>query len=144
MKVIFLKDVPKQGKKDEIKDVGEGYARNFLIPQKLVIPADPASIQKLKDRLIANETKNIFQKAKNETILKEVEGKAVVIKSNANDKGILFKAVTIKDVLPLLSKLTNLELTENMFTPFHFKNLGDHEGVINLDNKTKKFKITIE
>ncbi len=144
MKIIFLKDVPKQGKKDEIKDIGEGYARNFLIPQKLAIPATPEAVQKLKDRIMSNQTKDVFLKAKNETILKEVEGKEIVIKTSTNNKGVLFKAVTIKDVLPILSKETNLELNENMFTPFHIKNLGEHVGEINLLGKTKKFKIIVE
>lgn len=144
MKVIFLKDIPKQGKKDEIKEIGDGYARNFLIPQKLAIPATPEAVQKLKDKMMVTETKNVFQKAKNETILKEVDGREISIKANTNNKGILFKAITLKDVLPLLSKITNLELNENMFTPFHIKNLGEHEGIIQLDGKTKKFKIIVE
>ena len=144
MKVIFLKDVPKQGRKDEIKEINDGYARNFLLPQKLAITATPEAIQKVKDRLMANDTKHAFESAKNETILREIEGKTISFTESANEKGILFKAVTSKEIAAKFSKELNLDIHPDMFTNLHLKTVGSHEIGIHIAGKTQKCFVEIQ
>lgn len=126
MKVIFLKDVPKLGKKDDVKDMNDGYVRNFLLPQKLVEPATPAALEKLSQRKAARETNQAFENAKNETILKSLAAASVTISANANDKGILFKSISAKDIAPLFARELNLDIPESLFKEVHLKTLGEH------------------
>ncbi len=104
MKVIFLADVKGQGKKDEIKDVSDGYARNYLIPRKLVAEAssDALNAIKLKERAKAAHA----EKEKNLAIenAKKLESLVVKIPAKAGAGGRLFGSVTSKEISDALQK----------------------------------------
>jgi large subunit ribosomal protein L9 len=98
MKVILLQDVKKIGKKNEVKEVNDGYARNFLIAQKKAMAATPNAVAKLNRELSQKESKKAIQ---NELLLKniqELQDKKLEIKVQANDKGGLFKSIKAEDV----------------------------------------------
>ncbi|KKT94936.1 MAG: ribosomal protein L9, large subunit ribosomal protein L9, partial [Parcubacteria group bacterium GW2011_GWC1_45_14] len=97
MKVVLLQDVKKIGKKGEIKDVSDGYARNFLLAKGLGVAATPAAIEKVKQQ--ENKQKQELEQKK-DTVRKlasSLDGKAVTIKVKAKD-GKLFGSVTAKDI----------------------------------------------
>jgi large subunit ribosomal protein L9 len=111
MKVIFLQNVKKVGLKDEVKDIGDGYARNFLIPKKLAIEATPQAMGVLNKKL--NEKAHGIEKGTKEfqEAVSKLEDFVLVIKKKANDEGHLFSSVTIKDVASSL-KDANINLVE--------------------------------
>lgn len=110
MKVIFLKDVKGQGKKGEIKEVSEGYARNFLIPQgavqiatdgaKKTLDAMAASVQKKKDK----------EKEDAKALAARLEEMTVVIKAKAGEGGRLFGAITSKQIAEALEAANKITL----------------------------------
>ncbi len=104
MKVIFIKDVPKVGRKDEVKDQPDGYVRNFLLPKKFAILATPEAIKKIEraknEIRVGREVQtDLFKKN-----LRAVDGMAVTIRAKTNDQGSLFKAIHEKDITNALKK----------------------------------------
>ncbi len=104
MKVLFIQDVPRVGKRGEVKEVSDGYVRNMLLPKKLVVIATPEVIAKQKRaeeeiRVEKQIQTDLFQKN-----LRAVKGMAVTIRAKANDKGHLFKAIHEKDIVEALKK----------------------------------------
>ncbi len=143
MKVIFLKDVKKKGLKGEIKDISEGYARNFLIPQKLAIEASPEALRKI-DSL--NKGKEIHEKnedAKLENFIKKIEQQgSVVMEVKANEKGVLFQKISNKDIANQTQKQTSLEIPESYFKSPEIKELGGYE--ISVKNKNSEYKFNLK
>lgn len=142
MKVIFLQNVKKIGKKDEIKDINEGYARNFLIPNKLAIEATVKAIGELNKKKEHKDSQNKKANRDFEESLSKIEGLTISIKKKANEEGHLFSGVTLKDIV---SKLTekNINLGEsNIKLDNPIKQTGVFE--IEIRNTDKKLKVNIE
>ena len=98
MKVVLLSDVKGHGKKGELCNVSDGYARNFLFPKKLAVEADNAALNELKNReQAAAHHKQEEINAANATA-KALNGKEVVIKAKAGSNGKLFGSVTSKEI----------------------------------------------
>ncbi|GFZ78567.1 50S ribosomal protein L9 [Compostibacillus humi] len=104
MKVIFLKDVKGKGKKGEVKNVSDGYARNYLLKNNLAEEATPANLKAWEARKRKNA--ELEQKEKGEAIqLKETLEKITVeIKAKAGDGGRLFGSITSKQIADTLAK----------------------------------------
>lgn len=102
MKVIFLQNVKKVGIKDQVKEVGDGYARNFLIPQKLAVEATPTALSTLQKRLTEKDKKVEKGSALFRDALSKLETFVLVIKKKANEEGHLFSGVTLKEIISLL------------------------------------------
>ncbi|MEK7459449.1 MAG: 50S ribosomal protein L9, partial [Patescibacteria group bacterium] len=104
MKVIFLKDIPRIGKKYDIKDVNDGYALNFLLPKKLVERATKESVLKLEQ----HKKEIVIEKEIEENLLirnlEEIKDKIITIKCKANEKGSLFSSIHKKEILEAMKK----------------------------------------
>ncbi|KPV42490.1 50S ribosomal protein L9 [Alicyclobacillus ferrooxydans] len=98
MKVILLEDVKGQGKKGEVKNVSEGYARNFLFPKNLAQEATPANLQQLEKQHEAKERKQEQELAQARELAKSLEAEKFVVKTHAGDGGKLFGAITTKHI----------------------------------------------
>jgi large subunit ribosomal protein L9 len=94
MKVIFLQDVKGTAKKGELKDVSDGYAKNFLIPKKLASEATAKSITELENKKAADEHRLEVAKDEARVIADKISGKKVVIPSKAGAGGRLFGSIT--------------------------------------------------
>lgn len=105
MKVILLCDVKGQGKKDQIINVSDGYARNFLFPQKKAVPADAKAQNELRGKEEAKQYKIAEDKKAAEELAAKIKGKEVVIKMGHGQDGRLYGSVTAKDIAEELSKL---------------------------------------
>ena len=105
MKVILLCDVKGQGKKDQIVNVSDGYARNFLFPQKKAIPADAKAQNELKGKEEAKQYKIAEDKKAAEELAKAINDKEVNIVMGHGHDGRLYGAVTAKDIAEELSKI---------------------------------------
>ena len=104
MKVILTADVKGQGKKDQIIDVSDGYARNFLLPKKLAIPADSKAINDVKNKEAAKQHKIDTEKQEAKEIAKKLEDIVVrFVYASGPDKK-LYGSVTAKDISEALAK----------------------------------------
>lgn len=105
MKVILLCDVKGQGKKDQIVNVSDGYARNFLFPQKKAIPADAKAQNELKGKEEAKQFKIAEDKKAAVALSEKINEKEVKIKMGHGQDGRLYGSVTAKDIAEELEKL---------------------------------------
>jgi large subunit ribosomal protein L9 len=104
MKVIFLQDVKGQGKKGEVKDVSEGYARNFLFPRGLAKEASQGNLKTLEVQKQSEERRKQQEKQEAEALGKRLDAMTVVIRAKAGEGGRLFGAITSKQVSEALAK----------------------------------------
>ena len=104
MKVMLTQDVKGQGKKDQIIEVSDGYARNFLLPKKLAIIADAKAVNEAKNKEASNLHK--IEVAKNEAraIADKLSKTVVVVNESAGNDNRLYGAVTSKDIAERLAK----------------------------------------
>ena len=143
MKVIFLTDVKGQGKKDEIKEVSDGYARNFLIPRKMVAEATTDALNSIK----LKEKAKIAHAEKEKTLaqdnVKKLETLVVKVPAKAGTGGRLFGSVTSKEISDALLKQYDIAIDKKdivqsepikTFGAYSVKCKLGHEvsGIINL------------
>ena len=103
MKVILQQDVRGQGKKGQLVEVSDGYARNFLLPKKLAVIATAENLNTMKQQEKARKAQEAAEKAEAEATAKKLEGLMVKIPAKAGEGGRLFGAVTAKEVSEALS-----------------------------------------
>ena len=104
MKVILQQDVKGQGKKGQLVDVSDGYARNFLLAKKLAVLATPENVNTMKQPEKAKTAQLAAEKAEAEATAKKLEGLTVKVVAKAGEGGRLFGAVTGKEIAEALSK----------------------------------------
>lgn len=104
MKVILLKDVKGTGKKGEMKEVSDGYARNFLLPKKMAVVADNTAVKELNEKNKAAENKAQKEYEAAVELGKKMEEMNIVIYSKSGDGGRLFGSITSKDIAEQLKK----------------------------------------
>lgn len=116
MKVVLLQDVKGQGKKGDLVNVSDGYARNFLFPRKLAKPADAGSIKEIE---MKKESQAFHfaeeQKKANETKA-FLADKKLVLKTTGGSDGRLYGAVTSKDISDLIEKELGLKIDKKAIT----------------------------
>ena len=98
MKVILQQDVKGQGKKGQLVEVSEGYARNFLLPRKLAIPATTDAINTMNLKEKARKAEEARQKAEAEATAEKLKECMVKLTAKAGNGGRLFGAVTTKEI----------------------------------------------
>lgn len=145
MKVIFLKDVPRVGKKYDVKEISDGYAMNFLLPKKLVEIATAKTIQDLE---IRKKTIAIERGVQNDLLVKnleEIKGKTLHIKVKADEKGHLFKGIHGKEIVEEMHKQHHADISEEFIVlEKPIKEVGEHEIQISIAGKKSSFKLIIE
>jgi len=116
MRVILCADVKGQGKKDQIVEVSDGYARNFLFPKKLAIPADSKALNEIKNKEASKQHKLDVEKATALDIAKKLEGITVVFEYAAGPDKKLYGSVTAKDISEELSKKHGINIDKKKIT----------------------------
>lgn len=144
MKVIFLKDVPKIGRKNDIKEVNDGYATNFLLPRKLAEIATPKAIKELE---IKNNQVKVERAVQDELLtknLEEIKDKVVTIVSKAGEKGSLFSSIHKKDIAENMYKQHHIQIDEEFIDlEKPIKTTGEFEIKLAIKGKTSSFKLII-
>ena len=112
MKVILQQDVKGQGKKGQLVDVSDGYARNFLLPKKLAVIATAENLNTMKQQEKARKAQQAAEKAEAEALSKKLEGLMVKIPAKAGEGGRLFGAVTAKEISEALSAQHGLNIAK--------------------------------
>ena len=132
MKVVLLQDVKGKGKKGELCNVSDGYARNFLFPKKLAVEADNAALNELKNReeSAAHHKKEEIAAAK-ETAAK-LDGKTVSITAKAGAGGKLFGSVTSKEIAAEIKAKLGIEIDRKKMNVADIKNFGEYTAEIKL------------
>ena len=110
MKVILLCDVKGQGKKDQIINVSDGYARNFLFPQKKAIPADAKATSELKSKEDAKQYRISEERKAAVALGERIKNTTVEIKMEHGQDGRLYGSVTAKDIAEKLKALLGVEI----------------------------------
>ena len=103
MKVILQQDVRGQGKKGQLIEVAEGYARNFLLPRKLAVPATADAVNTMKLKEKAKKAEDARLKAEAEAVVEQLKNAPVKVTARAGANGKLFGAVTSKEVSDALA-----------------------------------------
>ena len=115
MKVVLLQDVKSQGKKDQIIEVSEGYARNFLFPKKLAIPADAKAVNDVKNRKDAENHKIQLEKQAANELAEKIGQATVKIVAESGNDGRFYGAVTSKDIAEALKSQFKIEIDKRKF-----------------------------
>ena len=144
MKVILTQDVKGQGKKDQIIEVSDGYARNFLLPKKLAIPADAKSMNEIKNKEASKQHKLDVEKANALDIAKKLESITVVFEYAAGPDKKLYGSVTAKDVADELKKKHGIDIDKRKITLAEpIKSFGSFKADVKLFSDVNG-KISIE
>jgi large subunit ribosomal protein L9 len=98
MKVILLDNIKGVGKKDEVINASDGYARNFLFPKKLAVEANAENMSKLKNKQASVQHKKDVEKEKAEEIANKLKDITLTIKVKAGENGRIFGGVTAKEI----------------------------------------------
>lgn len=144
MKVILLKDVPKIGKKYEVKDVSDGYGSNFLLPQRLAEIASSGTIKKIE---IMKEAEAIERKIQEDLLLKNIaslSSATVIMDEKANSKGHLFAGIHKNELVEALKTQTHLDiLPEFIELEKPIKEVGEHSIAVSVRDQKTTFKLIV-
>lgn len=104
MKVALLKDVKNVGKRDDILNVSDGYARNFLFPQKLAVEAKPGTLKEIERKRAAQDAREAELRTEALAKAELLKNKIIVLQVKCGDKGRLYGSVTAAEVAEALEK----------------------------------------
>ena len=145
MKIILLKDLPKVGRKYDVKNVADGYALNLLIPKGL---AQIANSQNIKNVEALKAKDSAEKKIQGELLAKSLEtikSLTLNLKEKANEKGHLFAGVTKEMLIAEILKVARLNLDpESIKLPKPLKEVGEHKVTVEAMDKKAEFKVNIE
>ena len=145
MKVIFLEDVSNVGKAGQIKEVADGYGKNFLIPRKLAMPARPQDIHDVEAQIKARARIAAKTEAEMKALAGELEGKEITIKAKVGQQERLYGSITSADIAASLKSTLGamvdkrkIELSEPI------RQAGSYEVPIKLGKDiATKIKVTV-
>ncbi len=138
MKVILLQDIKGVGKKEQIINANDGYARNYLFPKKLAVEANAGNLGNLKAKQESNQYRKDVEKEEATKLANKIKDLALVIKVKAGENGKIFGGVTSKEIAENLKKQYQIEVDKKkIILAETIKNLGIltveiklYEGVI--------------
>ena len=104
MKVVLLKDVKNVGKRDDILTVSDGYARNFIFPQKLAAEATPGALKEIQRKRAAQDAREAELLAEAKQKAESLKGKVIALEVKCGEKGRLYGSVTSAEVAEALEK----------------------------------------
>lgn len=104
MKVILLTDVKGSGKKDEIINVSDGYARNFLFPKKWAVEATPGATKEIERKCAAEAAREAERRALAEEKAKQLKNKGITLSVKCGEKGRLYGSITTAEIAAELEK----------------------------------------
>ena len=144
MKVILKQDVKGKGKKGDLINVSDGYARNFLLPQGLAGIADAAAMNELKTREQAEAYRLEQERKQAEAAAAALNGKTITIKAKGGKNGRLFGAVTSKEVAEAINREFKLTVDKRKIEMDDIKSFGSCPAEIKLGQKiTAKITVSV-
>ncbi len=145
MRVIFLKDVPRVGKKYDVKEISDGYAVNFLFPRGLAKMANAQNLAELERNQKEVSIKKEVQEGLLLKNLEEIKGIVLTMKGKANEKGHLFSAIHKKELAETLKKEKRIDVGEDFIAlEKPVKEIGEFEIPVIIKGKKSFFKLVVE
>lgn len=133
MKVILLDNIKGVGKKDEVINASDGYARNFLLPRKLAVEANSENMSKLNNKKDANQYKKDLEKQAAEEMAKRLKNILLKIKVKAGENGKIYGGVTPKEISENLKNQYQIEIDKKKIEVKEpIKNLGSTQVSVKL------------
>jgi large subunit ribosomal protein L9 len=144
MKVILLQEVKKVGKKGDVIEASDGYARNFLFPRKLAQEANDSNMHILNNKIENERKQKLAELEAAQKLAGELKGKEITIKAKAGESGKLFGAITSKDVAELIKQQYKLEIDKKKIVMDTIKLAGGYEIEVKLyPEVSAKMKVII-
>ena len=144
MKVILLQDVKKMGKKGDVIEASDGYARNYLFPRKLAEEATANALHVVNAKKENERKKKLAELEAAQKLAAELKGKEVTINAKAGDSGRLFGAITNKDVAEVINSQFNLSIDKKKIVVNTIKVAGTYEVEVKLyPEVSTKMKVNI-
>jgi large subunit ribosomal protein L9 len=143
MKVILLTDIPKVGNRYDVKEFKEGYAQNVLLSKGLAELATPQALAKIEARKQGMMKKREEEMASFNALVSKVGDAVVTIEARANEKGILFKQVSAKDVVEAIHKSAGVEVDEETIVVGHIKEVGTYIVKIKKGGKEGECEVVV-
>jgi len=145
MKIILLKDVPKIGKKYDIKNVSDGHALNLLIPKGLAEIATPLAVKRVEKMKIEDTSHKKIQEDLLMMNLKSIENTVLEITEKANEKGHLFAGIHKDEIIARMKAEKNISiLPEFIELDKPIKEVGEHQVTIKAQDKSVKLRLLIK
>ena len=145
MRVVLLQDVPKLGRKYELKNVADGYAVNMLIPRGLAVYGTEEAKKKADQQKLTEIAK---EKIREDLLIKNIhsiEGVTIEMIGKANEKGHLFAGIHKEEIIAELKKQTRLEIyPEFLLLEKPIKEVGEHEVKVAVGDKKASFKVVVK
>ena len=144
MRIIFLKDVPRVGKKHEIKDVADGYGKH-LVAQKVAELATKEAITSLEKRMAASAT---MKKVHSELLMKNLEalaGTSITLRGKTNDKGHLCASIHFDEILAELKRATHIDMNPDyVVLERPLKEVGTYKIPVVIEKNRVEFEVVVE
>jgi len=133
MKVILQKDIENLGDSGDIKDVADGYARNYLLPKKLVIVANEKSKKSIEHQQRLIKIKKQKRKKQNETLLEKLSGLDLLLTAKVGEEGKLFGSITAMDISKKIKELGYEIDKRRIVIAEPIKSIGEYKVDIKLE-----------
>ncbi|MFB0918206.1 MAG: 50S ribosomal protein L9 [Clostridiaceae bacterium] len=130
MKVILLQDVKALGKKGDIVNTSDGYARNYLFPKKMALEATDGNLNTANARKESERKQKIKETEAAQELVNELKKKELLLKVKTGEGGRLFGAITSKDVSEAIKKQLGLEIDKKKIVMDNIKGTGLYEAEI--------------
>lgn len=145
MKVVLLADVKGQGKKGELCNVSDGYARNFLFPKNLAIAADSAAMSELKSRQAAQAHHKQEELDAAKALAQKINGQKFSLTAKAGANGKLFGSVTSKEIAAEIKNSLGVEIDKKKLNVGDIKTYGEYTAEVKLYNGvTAEFTVEVK
>lgn len=144
MKLLLTDDVSTLGKKGDVVDVSDGYARNYLLPKGKAVKATDGAVRQAEAMRLAREESERQAKEQAERVATQLVGTRVVIAAQAGDEGKLYGSVGVADVVEGIRKFTGVEVDRKaVMLAAPIRDIGLHEVQIHLHSQVE-FPITLD
>ena len=132
MKVILKQDVKGLGKKGELVNVSDGYAKNYLVPRKIAAFADAAAMNELRNRAASKAYQLAQEKANAEKAAELLDGRTVKVSAKAGANGRLFGSVTSKEISEKIKETYDVEIDRKKIVSEDIRNFGTYECTLKI------------
>ncbi|MBA5851663.1 50S ribosomal protein L9 [Clostridium sp. cel8] len=145
MKVILIKNVKSLGKKGEVVNVSDGYARNFLLPRGYAKEANDVNIHILNNKKEAERKQKLEEIEAAQKLANSLKGKEIRLQVKCGENGKLFGAITGKDIADKLNKEFNIKVDKKKIVMDNIKSIGKYDVEVKLYPEiSSKIKVVIE
>jgi len=145
MKVILLADIAGLGRRFEIKEVADGYGRNFLLRNKKAELATPDALKSAEKKLAEMSAKETLKLEAAEKAVASLKGKTVKMKAKANEEGHLFAGLHLKDIAEAVKSQLGVSLDESAYdVPANLKSVGEHKISVKAGKMETELSVSVE